>query len=95
MTSYLTTELKYPGIPFDLIEKIKNKFSFRRLCIDLEINSPGFFSIKSAERKDLISKLTECNTIVTSENESFFKKCSFPVVVKNAYGCGKGYFLRI
>ena len=95
MTSYLTTELKYPGIPFDLIEKIKNKYNFRRLCVDLEINSPEFLSIKSTERKDFITKLTESNTILPSDNESYFKKCSFPVVVKNAYGCGKGYLLRI
>jgi carbamoylphosphate synthase large subunit len=87
MTSFLTTELKYPGIPFGIIEKIKNKYNFRSLCVDLEINSPRFFSIKSSERKEFLSKITKNNTV---ENDSFFEKCTFPIIVKNTYGCGKG-----
>ena len=78
MTSYLTSELNFKGIPFDFIDKIKNKYEFRSLCSRLEINHPRFLRIKSCERNNFdLNKLNE------------FK---FPLIIKNIYGVGKGFF---
>lgn len=89
MTSYLTTNLDLPGIPYELICQIKDKHAFRKLCLDLKIASPNFFVIKSFARSSYLNQFNYLNkSIITSlldENE-----CKLPVIVKNSYGSGKG-----
>lgn len=56
VTSYITSNLNLVGIPFDFIEKIRNKYSFRSHCSDLKINCPKFYLIKSNERKSFLNR---------------------------------------
>jgi len=95
MTSYLATELKLLGIPFNLIQKIKNKSEFRKLCSELGITCPRNFLI------DLSSKLAyseQVSDFFDYESDSVISpdknyKCQLPVIVKASFGCGKGKFV--
>jgi len=82
ITSYLISKLNYKGIPFDFVKMIKNKYEFRSLCSNLNINHPKFFLIKSNERKSFFSN-----------SKIDWNGCNFPLIVKNTNGSAKGFIL--
>jgi len=59
IASYLQQNFGLPGMNFDFVQKIKNKYEFRHLSMELDINCPKFFLISSSERKQFLFKLDE------------------------------------
>ena len=92
ITSYLTTCLNLPGIPFETIQKTVNKHEFRKTCASFQINCPKFFSIDSFKRSlylnDFENFIDATENKVTSPNKEIW--CPLPCIIKNINGSGKG-----
>ena len=86
LTSFIAESLNLPCIPYEIIEKIKNKYEFRKLCRKLGIVTPKFFFIKANEKEVFMTSLKDEGLV--GNGDDFM--CGFPLVVKNPYGCGKG-----
>lgn len=87
VNSYIISQLKgYIGIPYEFVEKIKNKYQFRTLCRELGINCPNFFLIESNERKNFCNKLADNPEVILKDDRPW----NLPIIVKNALGSGKG-----
>ena len=96
MTSYLASCLNLRGIPFEFIHQCKNKANFRQLCSQLDIKTPKFFLIKSAERRDYLNQIindtdTHRNQVNSLNNNDAF--LTFPVIIKNPMGVLKGEYI--
>ena len=93
MTSYLTDQLKLPGIPHELVRTLKYKCLFRQRCSELGITSPGFFLIHAGQRRVFIEQLgssgMECIFVGSQDT-----RCLLPVILKNNYGCGKDFIRK-
>lgn len=91
MTSYLATYFNLPTIPFEVCQRVKNKYELRRLSCELGISSTKFFQIRADERQAFMNKI-KMNEIGdefksdTGQNETF----GFPVIAKNPLGVSKG-----
>lgn len=102
LTSYITTQLGYPGIPFDVCESIKDKHKFRELSFELGITHPNFNFLTSNNRKDHLEKieifLEEIGNFNEDEQEKLkdkylyaLTKINGSLVVKNSCGSGKDF----
>jgi len=89
MTSYLSERFNLPGIPFEISQKIKNKYEFRKKCQELNISHPNFFMIQSSERESYVKSLQLSESLCVSSTDKQ-KQCKFPLIVKNTLGTGKG-----
>jgi hypothetical protein len=92
MTSYLSERFNLPGIPFEISQKIKNKYEFRKKCQELNINHPNFFMIQSNERENYDKSLELIESLCVPSTDKQ-KQCKFPLIVKNTLGTGKGFIL--
>ena len=104
MASYLQEKFEMPGIPLPFLEKIKNKFEFRRMCNKLQISAPKFFLLNYDDMPMYARKFSE--PVLNNENNEYVydlknyemvnssdddrQRIGFPIIVKNIYGCGKG-----
>ena len=85
ITSFVAESLNLSCIPYSIIESIKNKYEFRKLCKKIGIVSPNFFSINSSQREAYLTSTKDGDAVGNGDCT-----CKFPIVVKNPYGCGKG-----
>ena len=92
ITSYLTTCLNLPGIPFETIQKTVNKHEFRRTCASFQINCPIFFSIDSFNRSLYLNEFESFINVIENKVNSPNKEiwCRLPCIIKNTNGSGKG-----
>jgi hypothetical protein len=96
MTSFIANNLNLPSMPFEFIERIKDKGDFRRYCARQKINCPRFLIISSSKRADYLKKISS-SIANLKENEKISKEdfsLNFPVIVKNTLGAGKGMSLN-
>ncbi|CAF0807396.1 unnamed protein product [Brachionus calyciflorus] len=94
VSSYLANYFSLPSIPFELAQKIKNKFEFRKLCKKKGITHPKFFFIHSSKMKqyaDYISANSYDDFVKSPDQTEII---SFPVMVKNSYGSGKDFIYK-
>ena len=87
ITSFVAESLNLTCIPFSIIESIKNKYEFRKLCKNIGIASPNFFSINASEKEAYLTSTKDGDAVGNGDC-----MCKFPLVVKNPYGCGKGSY---
>ena len=85
IASFLAESFNLTCIPYSIIESIKNKYEFRKLCKKVGIVSPNFFLINANEREAYLTSTKDGDAVGNGDD-----KCKFPLVVKNPYGCGKG-----
>jgi hypothetical protein len=102
LTSYITTQLGYPGIPYDICKSIKDKHKFRELSFQLGITCPNFNFLTHNYRKDHLEKieifLEEIGNFNEAEQAKLKEKFLYALtkingsfVVKNSYGSGKDF----
>jgi hypothetical protein len=89
MATYLANELNLPSMPLELACRVKNKYEFRRLCVEIGINTPKFLLIKSDEREKLAQMIRD-RELTSLKSENGHNVFRFPVIAKNPFGCGKG-----
>jgi hypothetical protein len=89
MTSYLANHYQLASIPFDVCTRIKNKYEMRKMCRELQINTPKFLHIKSSERQAFVDAIraNHDQDLVAEDGEVL----AFPVVAKNPIGAGKDF----
>ena len=94
MTAYLQKHLNLPGIPYEIIKSVKNKYEFRKMCSTLGITVPGFFVIRAADRQAYLDALKKNanldDTMVKSMDGNIAVR--LPVIVKNPFGVLKGSY---
>jgi hypothetical protein len=97
LTSYITTALNYPGIPHQVVARIRDKYAFRKYSHELGITHPNHNHLTLSDRTEHLRKICEFlateATVVESNQNDFFRtiiQIQPPIIVKNALGSGKG-----
>jgi hypothetical protein len=100
MTAFLAEHLDCLGIPFEVAQRIQNKYEFRQYSEQLGIVTPRYRLLKSNERSRHVAFLGLSQSLEIKPMDEFEKHLMVMLtglnsafILKNPIGCGKGILL--